>query len=286
MKMLSGYFKNDDEDIVNTQYDIAINSCGRYELIKQKEFKTHRPGGREDFQLLYVAKGKGILTRSGEEKVVDEGTIVLYLPGEDQYYNYRNETSPVIYWLHFSGFNALKLLEENSLSNESIFFVGIKTNLSLIFDKIIKELQLAQGKYFELCNLYVKELLTLCSRYLIDANSHTYKQNKILEEAIEYFNENFNTSINIKEYANSCNISCCWFIRSFKNYTGTTPIQYITNIRINKAKNLLLSGSFIISEIADLIGYQNPLYFSRIFKKNVGLAPMDYRLFMGQNCLK
>ena len=277
MKMLSGYFKNDVENVVNTQYDIAINSCGRYELVKRKQFKTHRTGGRKDFELLYVAKGKAIFTFNGDDNVVDEGTIVLYLPDEDQYHYYSNETSPVIYWLHFSGFNALKFLEENSLSNGSIFFVGIKNDLSLIFDKVIKELQLAQGKYFELCNLYIKELLTLCSRYLIEVNSPTYKKNKILEESIEYFNKNFNTAINIKEYANSCNISCCWFIRSFKNYIGTTPIQYITNIRINKAKNLLHSSCFTICEIANLIGYQNPLYLSRIFKKNVGLAPMNYR---------
>ena len=277
MKMLSGYFKNDVEDVVNTQYDIAINSCGKYELVKLKQFETYRTGGREDFQLLYVAKGKGIFTFNGEENVVSEGTIVLYLPGEDQYYHYNSETSPIIYWLHFSGFNVLKLLEENSLSNGSIFFVGIKNDVSLTFNKIIKELQLAQGKYFELCNLYIKELLTLCSRYLSEANSSTFKQNKILEEAIEYFNKNFNTIINIKDYANDCNISCCWFIRSFKQYTGTTPIQYITNIRINKAKNLLNSSCFTISEIANLIGYQNPLYFSRIFKKNVGLSPINYR---------
>jgi len=281
MKMLSGYFKNDIEDVVNTQYDIAINSCGKYELVKLKQFKTHRTGGREDFQLLYVARGKCTFILNREENVVDEGTIVLYLPGEDQYYYYSNETSPVIYWLHFSGFNVLKLLEENNLSNGSIFFVGIKNDVSLVFDKIIKELQFTQGKYFELCNLYIKELLTLCSRYLIEAHSPIYKQNKILEEAIEYFNDHFNKIITIKEYANSCNISCCWFIRSFKQYTGTTPIQYITNIRINKAKNLLLSSCFTISEIANLIGYQNPLYLSRIFKKNVGLAPMNYRRTKG-----
>jgi len=277
MKMLVGFFKNEFEDIVNTQYDIAINSCGRYELVKQKEFKTYRPGGRDDFQLLYVAKGTGTFTINGEDLDLDEGTLVLYIPGEDQCYHYSNETSPIIYWLHFSGYNALKLLEENGLSSRRIFFVGIKIDLSVLFDKIIKELQFAQGKYFELCNLYTKELITLSCRYVIESNSPTTKQNKVVEDAIEYFNENFNSTINIKDYANDCNLSCCWFIRSFKSYTGTTPTQYITNIRINKAKNLLLGNSLTIGEIGDLIGYQNPLYFSRIFKKNVGIAPSCYR---------
>jgi AraC family transcriptional regulator of arabinose operon len=277
MKMLSGYIKNDVDNVVNTQYDIAINSCGRYELVKQKQLKTHRTGGRADFQVLYVAKGTATFTLNDEDQVFDEGTIVLYLPGEDQFYYYTNETSPIIYWLHFSGYNALKLLEENGMINGRHFFVGIKIDLSTLFDKIIVELQFGQGKYFELCNLYIKELVTLCSRYVIESTHPTSPQNKVLEDAIEYFNENFNTAISIKEYANDCNISCCWFIRSFKSYTGTTPIQYITNIRINKAKNLLHDGSLTIGEIGNLIGYQNPLYFSRIFKKNVGLAPMCYK---------
>lgn len=55
--MLVVFFKSEFEDIVNIQYDIAINSCGRYEFVKQKEFKTYRPGGRDDFTLLYIAKG-------------------------------------------------------------------------------------------------------------------------------------------------------------------------------------------------------------------------------------
>ncbi len=209
--------------------------------------------------------------------MLSEGNLVLYLPGEDQCYQYSNETSPIIYWLHFSGYNALKLLEDNNLLNERIFFVGINGDIPLLFDKIIKELQFSKGQYFELCNLYIKELVTLCCRYVIESNSPTNKQNKLLDEAIEYFNDNFNATISIKDYANDQNISCCWFIRSFKSYTGTTPTQYITNIRINKAKNLLLGNSLTIGEIGNLIGYQNPLYFSRVFKKNVGLAPMGYR---------
>jgi len=276
MKILTGFYKNEDEDLSDTQYDIAINSCGRYELVTQKHFRTYRPNGRADFQLLYVAKGKGTFNINGQQQVVKEGTIVIYLPGESQDYGYCLQDSPIVYWLHFSGFNALNLLKENNLTNGGLFFVGVNTTLPLVFDKIIKELQLAQVNYFQMCNLFIKELFTLCSRYLIEAASSTYKHNDILEAAINYFNENSNTAINIKDYANSCNISCCWFIRSFKNYTGTTPTQYITNIRINKAKNLLNSGSFTVSEVSNLVGYDNPLYFSRIFKKNVGVAPKEY----------
>ena len=58
---------------------------------------------------------------------------------------------------------------------------------------------------------------------------------------------------------------------------GMTPMQYITSIRMTKAKELLETTDLTINEIGDLIGYQNALYFSRIFKKTVGTAPTAYR---------
>ncbi|MBL4934612.1 AraC family transcriptional regulator [Clostridium sp. YIM B02515] len=276
MKIVSAYFIKDDGNLVNTQNDIAINSCGRYELINLKEVKTFRPDGRDDFQLLYIAKGSANFCINGKEQVAKEGAVIIYYPGEDQNYYYNIEDCPIVYWIHFSGFDVIKILEENNLSNGNIFFIGINNSLTLIFDKIIKELQLTRMNYFQICNLFTKELMTLIGRYLIESGSDFHKQNKILEAAIDYFNEDFNKSINIKEYADRCNISCCWFIRSFKNYTGTTPAQYIINIRMDKAKSLLNSKSFTVSEVANIIGYDNPLYFSRIFKKNVGIAPTDY----------
>lgn len=275
MKIQSGFYKYDDEPLLNTQNDISINSCGRYELVHQKQLKTYRPNGREDFQLLYVARGKGVFKINGETLVANEGTIIIYVPGETQDYEYHLQDSPIVYWLHFSGYNALNLLKESNLSSSGTYFIGVSSMLTSIFDKIINELHLSQIKSFEMCNLLIKELLISISRCLLSSSPNN-KNNKMLEAAISYFNEKSNSVISIKEYAHSCNVSCCWFIRSFKDYTGYTPNQYITNIRINKAKSLLETGSFTVSEVANLVGYDNPLYFSRIFKKNVGKAPRDY----------
>ena len=58
---------------------------------------------------------------------------------------------------------------------------------------------------------------------------------------------------------------------------GVPPLKYLTSIRIARAKELLTGTDIPISEIGELVGYDNPLYFSKIFKKNTGLSPREYR---------
>lgn len=100
---------------------------------------------------------------------------------------------------------------------------------------------------------------------------------KEMEDTIRYFNEAFSQEISIEEYAKNQHMSVCWFIRCFKRYMGMTPLQYVTSIRITKAKDLLKNTAFTIQEVGRLVGYENPLYFSRIFKKQTGHSPSEYR---------
>ena len=98
-----------------------------------------------------------------------------------------------------------------------------------------------------------------------------------MENAMQYFNDNYNTEINVKEYASSRGMSVSWFIRNFKQYTNTTPMQYIVSIRVSNAQILLETSNYNITEIGNIVGYDNPLYFSRIFKKQKGTSPSEYR---------
>jgi AraC-like DNA-binding protein len=72
-------------------------------------------------------------------------------------------------------------------------------------------------------------------------------------------------------------MSVSWFIRSFKEYTGSTPTQYILSLRISNAQTLLGSTNYNITEIAEIVGYDNPLYFSRLFRKQSGMSPSEFR---------
>lgn len=98
-----------------------------------------------------------------------------------------------------------------------------------------------------------------------------------LDQAVQYFQEHYNQPLSIKEYAAAHNLSEGWFIQNFKQYTNSTPAQYLLSLRIHNAKVLLESTNYNVTEISNIIGYENPLYFSRIFKKQTGFSPSEYR---------
>ena len=77
-------------------------------------------------------------------------------------------------------------------------------------------------------------------------------------------------------------MSVSWFQRSFKQIVNYSPMQYILTIRMNNAASLLESTDYSMAEISAIVGYDNPLYFSRLFKKQKGVSPSEYRKLVSQ----
>lgn len=273
---ITAYYKDDSEILLDEQYDIVTNSAGHYRLIRRSWFGTCRPEGREDYQILYVAKGKAVFVLNGQHETVTEGHAVLYIPGVHQEYEYRLEDAPDIYWVHFTGRQANSLLAECGFHDQGVYPVGIHNRYLICWQNIIRELQLKPGGFERLTSVYMEELLRLMGRYLKEYQTQKPARNKSVDQAIFYFHENYREDISIHDYAASGGLSVCWFIRSFKAVTGMTPQKYITEIRIRKAKELLADRFYQVGEVAGIVGYSNPLYFSRIFKKYTGISPSRY----------
>ena len=81
----------------------------------------------------------------------------------------------------------------------------------------------------------------------------------------------------LNDYAESLHISTNWFIHNFKQYAGMSPAQYNLSLRMVNAQSLLERTTYNIKEISEIVGYENPLYFSRVFKKEIGKSPAQYR---------
>ena len=100
----------------------------------------------------------------------------------------------------------------------------------------------------------------------------------VIDKAKSYINAQFQKDISLDEVSREVNVSPYYFSKLFKEETGQNFIEYLTEIRIARAKELLSQGNETsMKEICLSCGYQDPNYFSRIFKKTVGQTPTEYR---------
>lgn len=281
MYINSGYKNRSVMDFKDKSQPLVVGSCGTYRLSSPPRLPTYRPRGRLDFQILYIASGcvHFHFDKPENETIVNAGNIVLFRPKEFQKYEYYGIDKTEVYWIHFTGSDVKNILRGYGFSdNKRIFHVGTSLEYERIFKRIILELQRCQDNYEEMLVLLLRHLLIIFQREL--SREHVIKNEYLDREmdiAASYFNENYNRDISIEEYAASKGMSVSWFIRNFKKYTGSTPMQYITSIRITNAQMLLETTSYAVNEIARIVGYDNPLYFSRLFRKQRGCAPSQYR---------
>jgi len=279
MYINSGYLNNSLVDFKDKSQPLIVGSCGTYHLFKQPRLPTWRPKGRIDYQLLYIAAGKAhFYFKENEDTIVKAGNMVLYRPKEMQKYVYYAEDQTEVFWVHFTGSNVKQILKRHHFPTSGhVIYTGTSAEYQNIYRKMIQELQLCRPHYKELLAVFLLQLFALMDRHPGDNKvMNSYVQNEI-EHAVSYFNKHYNLNISIEEYAASRNMSTSWFIRNFKLYNGMTPLNYILSIRIANAQSLLETTKYNITEIAAITGYDNPLYFSRLFKKYTGLSPSLYR---------
>jgi len=100
---------------------------------------------------------------------------------------------------------------------------------------------------------------------------------KTVQKAIKYINANYKKDISLDEVSEHVHISPYYFSKLFKKEQKVNFIDYLTELRINKAKELLTTTDMSIKEICSTVGYSNPNYFSRSFKKNVGISPTEFK---------
>lgn len=103
------------------------------------------------------------------------------------------------------------------------------------------------------------------------------KKYRTIVPAIRLLEEDPSVDYSVEELSASCSVSEGCFRRLFKEYTGKSPVEYRTYIKINIAKNLLENPCITVESISDALGYESPAYFCRVFKKKTGITPSEYR---------
>lgn len=118
-------------------------------------------------------------------------------------------------------------------------------------------------------------LVNLIISYLKDIQSKNYSE--CISTAVLYIHNHYMENLTLSKMGSVVNLNTAYFSRKFKEETGINFIDYINQIRIDKAKHLLEEKALPIYEIARLVGYSNDTYFSRMFKASVGICPKKYQ---------
>lgn len=266
-----------DRAYVDNNTDFFVSSCGYTVTAKgEPRAATVREHGRPDYQLLYIAKGRYRFDIQNKSVVVDEGNAVIYNPYDSQKYISDADYDSEIYWTHFTGCDCKKILSRAGFRESGAYYVGYNDKFIPLYKWIINEIQLKKAGYTDLAAGYFKQILGLMARNR-NSIAENQNENKLVENAMLYFYRHFNENISINDYAKAEKITPCWFRSCFKKATDVSPQQFIKDIRLSYARELLLTTDYKVYEIANRCGYDNAFYFSRIFAKNTGCSPLRFR---------
>lgn len=142
---------------------------------------------------------------------------------------------------------------------------------------IYQELSLELNKcsrYYDLMNTLPERIMEEILKFQTDDQS---EGSLIMKRVLGYVSENYDKPLKLEDVAEQVYISPAYLGIIFKKETGKNFTTYLTDLRMKKAKELLLDVRININEVTYKVGYNNVRYFSRIFKENVGISPKEYR---------
>lgn len=270
---ISGHLRDrrKSEGFCDNSVPLMVNCCGK-QVLESQDYFLRRENGRLDYQLIYIYKGTGDFCLDHEWTTLSAGNVVLFRPSVPQFYSYYAKEKPEIYWIHFTGNKCESVLERYSIGN---CYIGENFSVKLLFQYIITELQLKKMHHEDviLGNFYI--LLSTIHRSLCQT-LHPSENKFSIDRLICEINSKYMENWSVSSMADFCKMSDSYFSHTFKQRMGISPMQFLNNLRIEKAKEFLASNSMPIATVSHLVGYEDPLYFSRAFKKATGIAPYSY----------
>ncbi|MFB8375466.1 AraC family transcriptional regulator [Paenibacillus taichungensis] len=251
-------------------------------------------GGKQQYHLpvsgfIYIVQGQGSLWLDDDIHIfkrfyllhAGKGSRIRIEAGQDEvtyyYILYRGSMSP----------KANKEIQMNYLMNNPFqlpyaYQPLAPVNLYRHVDSMYEEWNRRQVfERFHVKIFFYQFVYTLVQQ--LKLQGVTSKKKDMVEEIIQYIHEHFNESISLESLAEQWNYSIQYLSKQFKLRTGRSPIEYVIQARMAKAKELMIRTDATAQEIASSVGYSDVFYFTRLFKKQVGMTPGQYKKKMKES---
>ncbi|MBE6570645.1 MAG: AraC family transcriptional regulator [Ruminococcaceae bacterium] len=264
------------------EYDIDISDII---LIHRDVYYPHSTysgysSGRKSYGFVYVISGNAEYISENERFTATKDSVIFL--SSNTCYTVETRTDEPFH--HYTvNFNIVPQKEKNGilyeyLSGDKILSITPKTPglYESVFTKLLSVWKgkksgfhlNAKSHLFNLTNEFFSEFVAS------QVNSHDYEK---VMPAKKYIEENYTSTITNNMLANLCGISETHMRRLFGDVFKTSPIGYQIDLRMMKAKDLLLTGLYTVGETAEMCGFSDQNYFTRIFKNRVGVPPLKYK---------
>ncbi|WP_075172856.1 AraC family transcriptional regulator [Neptunomonas phycophila] len=245
---------------------------------KQALNHTMSRNKHDDYLMIYCLDGEGKLTINNQIHTVKAGDIICLPKGVAHAYKASETTPWTIYWVHFSGDKSEDFIDYLAInSNNYVFPLGIHSRLTSDFESL---LECRQYSYNINAFVHTASLLRQILTHIAQLQPLAKQQaahNFDLERVHSLMQARVHEQLELEALAETVSLSKFHFIKKYKELTGTTPINHFIHLKVERACHLLDVTTKSINEISFAVGYEDAYYFSRIFKKIMGISPSQYR---------
>ena len=277
-------FSGNQSDISYEEFHPTVLYCSRVRDARLTYYHSH-----SILEIAYILSGKGQYLIDGVTYDVKQGDLLVCNPGVMHQSIITNPSDPTLEFvagitdLHFLNMEPNSLTLPNgpvlSLSNE------VKREISRCCYEIIDENMTTQpGRYYLVQAQMIKILILLYRSIaekpkdeVVGVPFESYSKSYVVQRIIQYLRANYSQHVSLDQIAQNMYLSPVYISKIFKEKTGDSPINYLIQIRLGKAKEMLEENRGSIRTIAAQVGYDDVYHFSKLFKKYYGVSPLYYR---------
>lgn len=256
---------------------LYITDIGYYPNAKFHHRKRLR--GADQHIMLYCVKGKGVVIIKKETYYIEPGHFII-IPRRLQHEYTADATDPwTIYWVHFTGTNADNIVDYiESIFSSHMGFIHHDQSRVDLFESIYNQLERGYGiEDMVYANMCFYHYLATFTRRPGTTAEYTSAESDVVNQVIDFMKKNIDAKYSLRQMANEVNTSASHLSFLFKKKTGYPPMEYFNHLKVQQACQYLLFTDMRVKAIASLLGIDDPYYFSRFFKKLMGVSPNVYR---------